>query len=166
MTKRLLDRQVSLLKYLTSGAAILGDADAARDHSLRGLDSRLLHLEARFSHSKRMDKIIAVLPRTSEILGDGRVVAMQEFAKTCPPTDISRLVNASQFCDFLSARRRAGLEPPYLADVAACELVFARVRAHHELRAENVAIRRSGNLIRRDPAIVLLRCEYDVPTDF
>jgi hypothetical protein len=165
MTKRLLDRQASLLKYLTSGAAILGNAKPALDHNLRGLDSRLLHLEARFSHNKRMDKIIAVLPRTFEILGDGRAIATQEFAKACPPADINRLADASQFCDFLSTRRQAGLEPPYLPDVAACELALAKVRAHNEVRDEDVTRRKSGH-IRRNPATILLRCAYDIQTVF
>ena len=39
MAKRLLDRQVSLLHYLTSGGAIFGDKDgAAVDAALQGID--------------------------------------------------------------------------------------------------------------------------------
>src|SRR5262245_24087786 len=54
MAKRLLDRQISLLDYLTSGAAIFGDKRrAALDPALQGLDVGLLRLEARFSYEKR-----------------------------------------------------------------------------------------------------------------
>ena len=69
MANLLLDRQVSLLKYLTSGTAIFGDTgDASLDPALHGIDRGLLILEARFSHEKRMGKIAAVFSRTFEIL--------------------------------------------------------------------------------------------------
>ncbi|MBV9627547.1 MAG: hypothetical protein JO230_05550, partial [Xanthobacteraceae bacterium] len=58
MAARLLDRQHSLLAYLTSGEAIFGDQhQKPAEPSLRGIDPGLLHLEARFSHEKRMEKI-------------------------------------------------------------------------------------------------------------
>ena len=49
LAKRLLDRQVSLLDYLTSGDAIFGDeTDGARDRGARWASTRgLLRLEAR-----------------------------------------------------------------------------------------------------------------------
>jgi len=62
--KGLLDRQVRLLEYLTSGEAIFDDGRGSlRDPILQGIDRRLLHIEARFSHEKRMDKIAAVMAK-------------------------------------------------------------------------------------------------------
>jgi hypothetical protein len=163
---RLLDRQVSLLEYLTSGAAIFGrDRDISLDPSLEGLDRGLLHLEARFSYEKRMDKIVGTFPRTFEILGDNRASVLHEFVEACPPVDISRLVNARQFHDFLVARWRCDPpDPPYLRDVAACELACATARVRGEERgsAANGARLASGRAVRRCPHLVLLRCAYDI----
>ena len=70
MTERLLDRQTELLKYLTSGAAIFEtETDTSTRGANFGMDSRLLHLEARFSHEKRMAKIGWALSRTLDLLG-------------------------------------------------------------------------------------------------
>ena len=70
MTRRLLDRQARLLEYLTSGRAISGTAHAeSLDPALQGIDRRLLDLEARFSHEKRMEKIAGVFPTTLRLLG-------------------------------------------------------------------------------------------------
>ena len=122
MTKRLMDRQISLLDYLTSGAAIFGDKRrAALDPALQGLDVGLLRLEARFSYEKRMEKNVGVFPNTFEFLGHDQTAIVREFVRTCPPADIGHLSNARQFHDFLSARwrcRRA--RPAYLPDVAIC----------------------------------------------
>src|ERR1700722_683741 len=102
MTTRLLDRQVRLLEYLTSSGAIFGDeTDAALDQSLQGIDRRMLHLEARFSQEKRMEKIIAVFPKTFRLLGADRVAIVRKFVEAWPPTDITRIENARQFYDFL-----------------------------------------------------------------
>src|SRR6185295_12438637 len=58
MAKRLLNRQTELLAYLTSSRAIFGDRRGPPLHrSLQDIDPRMLDLEARFSHQKRMDKI-------------------------------------------------------------------------------------------------------------
>ena len=128
--KGLLDRQVSLLEYLTSGEAIFGDSCGnLRDPILQGIDRRLLDIEARFSHEKRMDKIAAVFPMTLALLGEDRDAAVREFVHACPPVDIGRLENARQFSDFLISRwgtRRPAL--PYLPDVTACELACVQVR--------------------------------------
>ena len=70
MAKRLLDRQAKLLAYLTSGEAIFGDKSGVPiDPALQGIDRALLHVEARFSHEKRMEKIAAVFPKTFALLG-------------------------------------------------------------------------------------------------
>ena len=119
ISNRLLKRQVSLLRYLTSGGAIFGDRGPL-DPDLHGVDGTLLRMEARFSHEKRMEKIAAVFPRTFDLLGSEREALIREFVDACPPVDIARLANARQFHDFLSARWRR--QPPrraYLPDVAA-----------------------------------------------
>src|SRR5712691_10218497 len=65
MPARLLQRQISLLEYLTSADAIFGEgADAPPVPDLQGFDPAPLRLEACFSHEKRMEKIIAAFPRT------------------------------------------------------------------------------------------------------
>ncbi len=137
MPKRLLERQVSLLDYLTSSGAIFGDKhDTPLDPALQGIDRALLRMEARFSHEKRMEKIAAVFPRTFKLLGTGRERIVREFVDACPPVDISRLENARQFHEFLRRRwRHTPPMPPYLCDVAACELACARARGATEGRA-------------------------------
>jgi hypothetical protein len=167
MAKRLLDRQVSLLNYLTSGSAIFGDKrDDPLDPALRGIDSSLLRIEARFSHDKRMEKIIAVFPKTFALLGADRETLVRDFVDACPPMDISRLENARQFHAFL--RRRWHHEPPippYLRDVAACELACAKARDTAESRAleanEGAHTPARGH-IRRHPGVILLRTAYDI----
>ena len=105
MPKRLLDRQVSLLDYLTSGTAIFDKNSPAAPPALHGIDPVLLHFEARFSYDKRMEKISAAFPRTLAILGDTPGV-LRRFAEARPPADIGRLANARQFHAFLSDRWR------------------------------------------------------------
>jgi hypothetical protein len=157
---RLLDRQASLIEHLTSGAAIF---DAGRgisiDQAPPGIDSGLLHLEARFSHEKRMAKIEWVLSRTFDLLGNARAAIIRDFVEACPPAGISRLENARQFHDFLSARwLDEAPQPPYLLDVAACELAYASVRSS-ETQARNEAARGG---IRRHRNVILVRCSHDV----
>jgi hypothetical protein len=164
MAKRLLDRQASLLEYLASGRAIFGDDRGASLHpSLQGIDRRLLYLEARFSHEKRMEKIAAVLPRTFKLLGNRRAAIERRFAENCPPTEIGLLANACQFFDFLSAPQLRGLRLGLLRDVAGCELACAKVRAAADRQEQRPRRNgRSRGLIRRSPRIVLQRCNYDI----
>ena len=69
MTNRLLDRQLSLVEYLTSRTAIFGDDERSSSPvAPAGLDLGLLVVEARFGYAKRMEKITAVLPKTFELL--------------------------------------------------------------------------------------------------
>jgi len=164
MSRRLLDRQVKLLDFLTSRAAIFDDPGVAAPHqALRGMNSALLCLEARFSHQKRLEKIAAVFPRTFEMLEGDLAVIIHEFVNSYPPVDIGRLANARQFYDFLCGRcQQVAALTSYLSDVAACELACARVRAGDR----TLEIEQDGNPpqngIRRNPRAVLVRCSYDV----
>jgi hypothetical protein len=165
MAKRLLDRQVSVVEYMTSGAAIFGDG-CNLSPALHGIDRGLLRLEARFSYAKRMEKVAAVFPRTFRLLGNGEAAIVRAFIETCPPTTISRLENARQFHRFLVSRwMLAAPDPPYICDVAACELACADVDADVVDRTSPIG---SGaqdvrpRAVRRSPAVVLLRCAYDV----
>jgi hypothetical protein len=171
MAGRLFDRQVSLLEYLTSGTAIFGGkVDSALERSVRGFDRDMLRLEARFSYRKRMEKILAAFPKTFALLGGEQDLIVQEivqeFVETCPPVDISRLVNARQFHDFLSGRwQRTPPAPPYLPDVAACELACATVRVDVDERGP-ATVPDEGKPprkhIRRRPGVILLRCRFDI----
>jgi hypothetical protein len=163
MANRLLDRQTSLLEYLTSGAAIFGNtADASPDLDRLGIDTGLLRLEARFSHEKRMEKIEWVLSRTLDLLGTGKAVIVRDFIEACPPVSISWLENARQFHDFLLKLWLAKApEPPYLPDVAACELAYADIHGSEKQTfdaGEHAMLTR----IRRHPSVILVRCIYDV----
>ncbi len=171
MTKRLLDRQTRLLEYLTSGDAIFGSGrTGALDPALRGIDRRLLDLEARFSHEKRMEKIAGVFPATMALLGEGQDAVVREFADAYPPHDISRIDNARQFQDFLTARRkRQAGGPRHLPDVAACELACAqaRLQADAERPAEEAPQPDTPRpAARRSPGIVLLQTAFDIRAIF
>lgn len=167
MAKPLLERQVNLIEHMTSGAAIFGrEGDLSLAPDLEGIDRTLLRIEAQFSYAKRMEKITAVLPRTFALLGRGETEIVQEFVEICPPTTINRVENARQFQQFLSSRwMHEAPDPPYIRDVAACELACAEVDAdvqdrESRLGKEACCTPRCG--IRRCPAVVLLRCAYDV----
>jgi hypothetical protein len=175
MTGRLFDRQANLLAYLTSAAVIFADRDAPRGVGTEGIDHGLLCLEARFSHQKRMVKIAGVFPRTFRILGSDFDRIVRAFVENCPPAEIGRLANAHQFHGFLTAHpRHRGAAPPYLLDVAACELACAEARnwaeafdpaAWYENSAAGPRTMRGGS-IRRHPAVRLLRCRHDIRTMF
>ncbi|SRR5712691_505814 len=167
MVNRLLQRQTSLLEYLSSPAAIFGnEAHVPSGPALQGIDPGLLRLEARFACNLRIKKIIAVFPRTFEIFGDERALILHEFVATSRPTSTNSLVNAREFYDFLLARwRHEPAEPAYLPEVAACELSMADVRHMAEERdkaPEAAASERSKRRIRRRCGVVPLRCAYDI----
>jgi len=168
MAKRLLDRQVALAEYMTSAAAIFRDqSETSMVPALQGIDCGLLQVEARFSYAKRMEKVTAVLPKTFELMGARQAQIVREFIASCPPTSISRLANARQFHDFLASRESC--DPPYLCDVAACEIAYAEVdAADHDdglLHAERQPSTAQRG-VRRCPAVVLLQCAYDVRSIF
>ena len=166
MAKGLLDRQTRLLEYLTSGEAIFGDnCSTSRDPILQGIDGALLHIEARFSHKKRMEKIAAVFPKTFTLLGHERDAIVREFVHACPPVDIGRLENARQFRDFLISRwENRPPTPPYLPDVTTCELACAQVRidAYSPLVVAKRPTHSGTSEIRRNPRIALLRTRFDI----
>jgi hypothetical protein len=159
-----LARQARLLEHLTSSAGIFGAARGiSNDPVLHGLDLGLLHLEARFSHEKRMQKIEWVLTETFALLGASRAAIVREFVEACPPTGITWLENARQFHDFLKARwRRENPDPPYLPDVAAYEMASARVRAGERRVPPPAESHAAPGAIRLHPRAVMLRCAYDI----
>lgn len=170
MTGRLLDRQVKLLEYLTSGSAIFSDKQKSPlDPSLEGIDRRMLDMEARFSHEKRMEKIAAVFPATLGLLGAAKDAILREFVEACPPQDISRIENARQFQGYLVERwRREPPVAPYLPDVLAFELACAELRIHDdtEERRETDLADAPRPAIRRKPGVILLRTTFDIRTVF
>src|SRR5215468_4178952 len=92
MANRLLDRQVSLVDHLTSNATLFGDElNEPGDPSLQGIDQGVLRLEARHCCNKRIEKIVAIFPRTLEILGADQRLILREFVAAHRQTDISSL---------------------------------------------------------------------------
>jgi len=163
MPARLLERQISLLGYLTSAGAIFGN-DAPPAACLQGLDPALLRLEACFSHEKRMDKIIASFPRTFAIMGaDDRADMVRDFVEACPSVDIRRIDNARQFYDFACSRwQRTPPRPPYLRDVATCELAMADVRLKGKGHPLQPVAAGHPFRFRRNRDAVFLPCAYDI----
>jgi hypothetical protein len=169
MTKRLLDRQASLLDYLGSDDAVFGEElSATADPALAGIDDELLRIEARFSYEKRMTKIQVMLPRTFELLGGELAAVLREFNNGCPPAGISSFQNARRFHEFLSARWQSRPPPlPYLPDVAAYELACAAFRRdEHRATAAAADDGAARGSIRRHPDALLLRFGYDVQPIF
>jgi hypothetical protein len=157
MSDSLLERQAGLLEYLTSGGAIFGEGDLSLNAF--GLNRGLLHLEAKYSHRKRMEKIEAVLATTLDLLGTSREAIVRAFAEACPPASIGRLDNARQFHAFLLARwRERAPEPPCLPDIAAFEIAHAAVQRKQDAQAQVAP----PDNIRRHRAVALLRCAYDI----
>jgi hypothetical protein len=164
MPARLLQRQISLLEYLTSAGAIFGDAaDAPSVPGLQGFDLPPLWLEACFSHEKRMEKIIAAFPRTFELLGDDQATIVRDFVAACPSVDIRRIENARQFYDFVCARWEATPpQPPYLRDVAACELAMARLRMRGKTQSRQPGAAGRTTRFRRNRDAIFLPCAHDI----
>jgi hypothetical protein len=166
MTKRLLDRQSSLIHYLTSGSAIFGAADRQfADPDLQSIDPHLLRLEARFSFEKRITKIASIFPLTFDLLRSHQETLIRKFVDASPPFTLGRLENARQFYDFLLTHWRQ--EPPvpaHLPDVAVCELAFATARFMGIDGSGNVEkfAARAAPSVRRSRAVVLLRTAHDV----
>jgi hypothetical protein len=167
----LLQRQASLIEFMTSSATVFGAAhDLALPPTLAGIDGALLRVEAQFSYAKRMEKITAVLPKIFALLGAREAAIVRAFVESCPPTTLSRLENARQFHRFLCSRwAQEAADPPYLPDVAACEMAFAAIDeggGHHSPGARDDGARSGRGTIRRSPGVTLLRCAYDVRAVF
>jgi hypothetical protein len=161
MPASLLQRQISLLEYLTSADAIFGEGLAAPPlPHLPGFDLAPLRLEACFSHDKRMEKIIAAFPRTFELLDD-KANLVRDFVAACPSIDIRRIENARQFYGFVCERWQATPpQAPYLRDVASCELAMATLRVKGKAQPSQPAGR--AMRFRRNRDAVFLPCAYDI----
>ena len=162
---RLLERQLKLLDYLTSTGAIFpGPSGAALPPALRGIDPELLHLEARFSHEKRMEKIAAVFPLTFKLFGECADTITYRFVDACPPFDIGRIENAHQFYEFLDeVWKTEAPMPRYLPDIAECEFAYATVRGRSDAAKEGTFPKVTAQTsIRRNPNIALLRTAFDL----
>jgi hypothetical protein len=166
----LLERQASLIEFMTSSATVFGGArEFALQPAPEGIDSALLRVEAKFSYAKRMEKITAVLPKTFALLGVRDDAIVRAFVEACPPTTLSRLENARQFYRFLCSHwAQQAANPPYLPDVAACEMAFATIEdgGGRVPQAEEGGSHPSGGAIRRNPGVALLRCAYDIRAIF
>jgi hypothetical protein len=160
MSKRLLNRQISLLDHLASSAVIFGDK-VDTPAVLQGIDSGLMQLEARFCYDKRIGKIAFILPRTFQLLDRRAGAICREFVDKYPPVHIGRIENARQFRNFLIDFPRA-LQPPHISDTAACELACAEVRIFEGPQSEFAVGPQTWREIRRSPGTILLRCSYDV----
>jgi len=163
MSERLIERQRKLLDYLTSAEAIFDGLPPA-DPALAGFNGMRLRLEARFSFGKRIDKIRALLPLTFTLLGESRDGILRDFSASCPPGSLARIDNTVEFCEFLRARGES-LVPaqPWLSDVAACEVAFARVRVGIDRHSVPEPPAGTPRLALN---VVLLRCRYNVAAFF
>lgn len=164
MPASLLQRQISLLEYLTSASTIFGEGtDTSAAPHLQEFDQALLRLEACFSHEKRMEKIIATFPRTFSLLGGDQATVVRDFVGACPSADVRRIENARQFYDFVCARWVATPpQPPYLRDVASCELAIARLRVQGRARLSPPVATGCAIRFRRNRDAVFLPCAYDI----
>ena len=166
MSNPLLQRQIRLLEYLTSTAAIFENGGLSpSEDGLDGFDLDRLGLEARFSFEKRLEKIGAVFRRTFAICSWDWTPILRKFVEAYPPADIGRFENARQFLEFLSKHKGANLEPPWLLDVAACELACARARRHRDIQRSTLN-HAALPAIRRAPGAAILRCDYNVRAVF
>ena len=163
--RRLLDRQASLITHLTSPSAYTAGAEGGGvlDHAgLKGLDAGRLALVGALSLTKRIDKIEVVLAKTFAHLDARRESWIPAFADACPPHTATRYDNAQQFYGFLCERwRDEPPDPPYLRDLAAYEMAFARVRFFAGTTADTPAPV-PVPAFRRHPDAELLRCEFDI----
>jgi hypothetical protein len=164
MPARLLQRQIALLEYLTSAGAIFGEGrDAPPAPNLQAFDQAQLRLEASFSHEKRMQKIMAAFPRTFDLLGGDHAIVVRDFVAACPSVDIRRIANARQFYDFVCARWEATPpQPPYLPDVASCELALASLRSKRKAQLLLPMAARRAMRFRRNRDAIFLPCAYDI----
>jgi hypothetical protein len=88
---------------------------------------------------------------------------VRDFVAACPSVDIRRIANARQFYDFVCARWEATPpQPPYLRDVASCELALARLRINGKAQLPQPVVAGSPMRFRRNRDAVFLPCAYDI----
>jgi hypothetical protein len=141
----------------------LSDPFAAAVEGIGGADAEHLALAGRLARAKRFAKIEAVLPRTCGALGDDLDDVAQAFARECPAVSSRNRVNALAFYRFLQRRARRGAGfPPYLLEVAFCELALGAVVTERAGDGPDWTTIAASTAIRR-PANVRLRvCAFDV----
>ena len=86
MASRLLVRQISLLEYLSSAAAIFGDQSKAPvDRALQGIDPAALRLQARFACNKRFERSCCCFPAHAwRFSANDRTLILREFVEAHP----------------------------------------------------------------------------------
>jgi hypothetical protein len=169
--ERLLDRQIELLKYLTSTDLIFGDrvVEVLQDPSLAGISIPHLRLEAEMSFEKRIGKIGKALPQTLLCLGDQRRQLVREFVDACRPTTYRRYDEALCFFEFLESRwKLVRPNPPFTKDVARLEIALARIRTFRKMANSDPALSTNGSrpLVRLSPSAEILLLEYEVRSVF
>jgi hypothetical protein len=109
-----------------------------------------------------MEKVIAAFPRTFELLDD-KATVVRDFVAACPSIDIRRIENARQFYGFVCARWQAmPPQPPYLRDVASCELAMATLRVKGKAQPSQPVVAGRAMRFRRNRDAVFLPCAYDI----
>jgi len=84
-------------------------------------------------------------------------------SRLAPSVDIRRIENARQFYDFACARwETTPPPPPYLRDVASCELAIATIRIKHKARPSQPLAAGHTMRFRRNRDAVFLPCTYDI----
>ena len=168
---RLIGRQASLLRHLTSEAFIFGTKDlesAILDPDLQGMDIGRLRLEAEFSHEKRINRIRETFARTASLFGVRFNRISRQFAVARRPRSYERYTDAKDFFDwFVDGPAEDSSVPEYAADVARVEIALARARKFRVTEAEEAALEarpddRSSRWYLTHPCTALLRCRFDV----
>ena len=169
--RRLLDRQTSLLRHLTSDAFIFGGpalGAAVRDPDLRGMNVGQLRLEAEFSYSKRMKRIREGFSRTAALFGSRFDAVTRGFAAACPPQTYERYPDAQAFHEYFMAH---WADDPaahaWAGDVASVEVALAQARTLRPRRARADALADCPvdsplPYYRRHPCVLPVRCHHDV----
>ena len=169
--RRLIDRQIGLLRHLTGEAFMFGTNDlaaAALDPDLQGMDIARLRLEAEFSFAKRTGRIRETFARTASMYGSRFTGVLREFAVACPPRTYERYPDAQDFFDWLEERCADDPSvPAWTVDVARTEIALARARTFRPSEAEEEALARRPNdassvWYRAHPCVALTHCRYDV----
>ena len=166
----LFERQKAIIEFLADPAAFLCPrSEDNANRLLADLNADRLRLVGTLCLAKRLRKITAILPKTMWCLREREPNFFQDFASKYPPVSAQRYYNARQFYEYLChAWRRKGARPPFIKDLARCELAVAYVRGRSpESKLAPTGFSQHGLYacaIRRSPDIKLLQCRYDVRT--